>query len=111
MGVRLTNERAREIVQIAFEEWVFHTERRVWRCIELKIPLGKNIRLGMQSTKLVTQSSRRVLGKEKASELSKPQIERLRDDLELHGRRQMEAFMRMREPWVVNLARLMRLSK
>ena len=111
MGVRLTNERAREIVQIAFEEWVFHTERRVWRCLELKIPLGNKVRLGAQSTRLVKESSKKVLGKPRAMELSKPQIERLRDDLELHGRRQMEAFMRMREPWVVNLAKLMRQSK
>ena len=108
MGLKLTNDESERIVRLAFVVWIEKTERQVRKCIEYRTRISGKVRLRYHSVKLVKDSSRKVLGKSRASKLSKPQIDRLRDDLELHGRRTMEAFMAMREPWVVSLARLLK---
>lgn len=111
MGLKISTEESDEIVRLAFSWWVEAAERLVWRCLEYKTRIPLRVKLGQQSTVLVKKAAIRVLGDFRASQLSKPQIDRLRDDLELHGRRSMEAFYKMKEPWVVSLARLLKNAK
>ncbi len=43
--------------------------------------------------------------------LTRAQKDRLRDEIELHGRRVIEQFILLREPWVMQLAKMLRKSK
>ena len=111
MGIKLTKERINAIKIAAVEAWIERAERRTWRCLDLNIPISDSVKLSNQSTELVKIYSAKVLGKERAKQLSRPQKERLRDEVEFHGRNIMEAFLIMREPWVVALARLLKEHK
>ncbi len=111
MGLKISTEESDEIIRLAFSWWVEAAERLVWKCLEYKTRIPIRVKLGQQSTMLVKKASVVILGDLRSSQLTKPQIDRLRDDLELHGRRSMEAFLKMKEPWVVSLARLLKNAK
>lgn len=109
--IKMDKQRISEISKKAVERWIDELERNVWRSVDLGVVLDEKVKLSNHSKKLERWASEQVLGQGMSRQLTRAQKDRLRDEIELHGRRVIEQFILLREPWVMQLAKMLRKSK